>query len=271
MYFVTRSRADEGLPGAYARRGLDRQHSDISSDIHTEFDQIYTPQDPPVVIEIVTDEQLDAQIRQQILQNVEEADAVPFMDTPDPAMAEESPELKKKKRLVRYLQVLAASVLLAAIVVAITVPLNARNKNDEAPASAPTDQLSNIFSIRLDAFRSLLLNNSISGPASLFSIDTPQFKALQWLANDDPAQLPPESAIYDVIKERFILSTLYFSTHGINWTNQYQFLSGKQICDWNNQLSNEPMGVVCGPDNSTQRLDLGTQEVMHLLSKIQSK
>jgi hypothetical protein len=66
----------------------------------------------------------------------------------------------------------------------------------------------------------------------IFDDGTSENRALHWLAEEDPLQLPVTSTMEDIL-ERFVLANFYFATNGPSWTNQYDFLSKKDVCEWN--------------------------------------
>jgi hypothetical protein len=76
---------------------------------------------------------------------------------------------------------------------------------------------------------------------------TPQYAALNWLANVDGYDpsidffITPEQ----VYIERYVLALLYFSTNGHAWKNQYNFILPTSICDWNDEKGNGVRGVLC--------------------------
>jgi hypothetical protein len=78
----------------------------------------------------------------------------------------------------------------------------------------------------------------ISGGGVLLNKTSPQYKALDWLANADAAKLEPPSANDDnhnlyQLAQRYILAVLYFATGGpTHWEKDYNWLSGKHVCEW---------------------------------------
>lgn len=77
----------------------------------------------------------------------------------------------------------------------------------------------------------------------IFQEGTSENRALHWLAEEDPLQLPVTSTMEDIL-ERFILANLYIATNGPQWNNQYDFLSAKDVCEWNDG-GGDNMGVFC--------------------------
>ena len=87
---------------------------------------------------------------------------------------------------------------------------------------------------------------AITDPATLDNPETPQGRAYQWIANEDPRQLDPGDPTLD---QRYILTTLYYATTGDEWTECFQgatndecgkglfpdanaFLSEESECTW---------------------------------------
>ncbi|KAG7360785.1 RHS repeat-associated core domain containing protein [Nitzschia inconspicua] len=68
--------------------------------------------------------------------------------------------------------------------------------------------------------------------SEIFEEGTSENRALHWLAEEDPRQLPVTSTMEDIL-ERFILANFYFATNGPAWKKQFDFLSEKDVCDWN--------------------------------------
>jgi hypothetical protein len=79
--------------------------------------------------------------------------------------------------------------------------------------------------------------------SDIFEEGTSDYEALQWLAFKDPMKLPVTSTMEQVL-ERFVLANLYFSTNGPQWKPQYNFLSGKSVCQWNDGGVND-VGIYC--------------------------
>jgi hypothetical protein len=89
----------------------------------------------------------------------------------------------------------------------------------------------------------------VSGVLVLLDPSSPQFKAYQWILNDDPLQLLASDV--PQLPQRYYLATLYYATNGASWdecgpptgatpcANVLQrFLSGSPECMW--------LGVTCG-------------------------
>ena len=82
---------------------------------------------------------------------------------------------------------------------------------------------------------------------------SPEYRAVQWMAEKDPARMPVHSHI-DLITQRFALADLFESTQGSNWQNSHNFMSDKDVCDWN--LDDGENGVYCR-NGFVARIQLG--------------
>ena len=77
---------------------------------------------------------------------------------------------------------------------------------------------------------------------------TPQYLAVQFMADEDPAELDiPESTGYDDAMDfvqRYVVTLLYYSTNGPEWDNQLNFLTDLHVCNWNEQIGDSPEASV---------------------------
>ena len=83
-----------------------------------------------------------------------------------------------------------------------------------------------------EQFRRLL--QPLSGEA-LEDSTSPQFQALEWITNIDPAKLSVGQDSTFEIQQRYVAAVLYFALGGETWTEQYNFLSADSVCLWNRQ------------------------------------
>lgn len=127
-----------------------------------------------------------------------------------------------------------ACMVIAAIVVGVSVGTK---------GSSPDVSTGDVYT---DDHRYWSLGETIEssvGP-EIFEDGTTENRALRWLAEEDPLQFPVTSTMEDIL-ERYVLANFYFATNGPQWTNQYDFLSKKDVCEWNNGSSDSPYGVFC--------------------------
>jgi hypothetical protein len=110
-------------------------------------------------------------------------------------------------------------------------------------------------------------------PESSLSSTDARIDALNWIVDVDPAQLPIDGGpdIEWQIRQRYVLTLLYFSTNGPGWDNQYSFLSGSDECKWTSVQTQkqqqynddddpykvngfEIKGVVCSVEGEVEKL-----------------
>eukprot|EP00573_Skeletonema_grethae_P007718 CAMPEP_0201695198 /NCGR_PEP_ID=MMETSP0578-20130828/7231_1 /ASSEMBLY_ACC=CAM_ASM_000663 /TAXON_ID=267565 /ORGANISM="Skeletonema grethea, Strain CCMP 1804" /LENGTH=746 /DNA_ID=CAMNT_0048181009 /DNA_START=111 /DNA_END=2348 /DNA_ORIENTATION=- len=73
----------------------------------------------------------------------------------------------------------------------------------------------------------------ISGEEVFLETDSPQYRALVFLAEQDPLKLNPSDPILShQIIQRYVLSVLYFSTNGPSWKHRVYWLTGQHECGW---------------------------------------
>lgn len=73
----------------------------------------------------------------------------------------------------------------------------------------------------------------ISGEEAFFDINSPQYRALLFVAEDDPLKLNPnDPSVSTQIIQRYVLSVLYFATNGPSWKQRVYWLTGQHECGW---------------------------------------
>jgi hypothetical protein len=124
------------------------------------------------------------------------------------------------------------------------------NSFDEKDTPTPAPSMISDSSQRSVAMRDALF--PLAG-TSLFNQATPQWKALNWLVEDDGAQLEPRPSTLPIIRERFALAVFYFSTNGETWGPRVSFLTEASVCDWQSLTE----GVTCNSDGFVEEITLG--------------
>ena len=124
----------------------------------------------------------------------------------------------KRKRI--FILLAVALVVAGAIAAGVVIPLSIQPK---PPPMVPPN------------LASLLSSVSEKG---LNDMDSPQFKALNWIANKDPANTLFGIIANETIKQRYVAALLYFALNGENWIDKFNFLKGNPICSWNQKLMN---------------------------------
>jgi hypothetical protein len=109
----------------------------------------------------------------------------------------------------------------------------------ELATMTPSDSLS----LRYSEVRQVLLD--VSSSELLDDPTSAQYMTMEWLVKEDEAQVPPTEPF--VLIQRFIIALFYFAFRGSAWWKDYGFLSGTNICEWND---NGYGGCFCSNNNS---------------------
>ena len=135
------------------------------------------------------------------------------------------------------------------IILAVAIPLSKKEEiPTDPPTPSPTEQ--DEYDYLVDLFY------PYSG-AALETNSTPQFMALEWLAFDDPMDLPIKETNQTILLERYAAVVMYYALDGPNWNDDHNFLSNTTICDWNNYETN--FGLFCDTTNTTMfRIEFST-------------
>jgi hypothetical protein len=111
--------------------------------------------------------------------------------------------------------------------------------------TCPDDELATLQSIL----------EPISGDA-LYEAGSPQYKALNWLANEDPAGLSVEETSSETIENRYVAAVLYYAFDGGD-LQQYNFLSESDVCTWKKDgLDGLEYGIACDSSDNIVSLRL---------------
>ena len=194
-------------------------------------DSPYVREDGMLTAQVIDEQELEAQYHARIVRDAVAADVV------------DVEELKEKGRCWK---ISVAIVCIVAIVLAIAIPLS-QDDDKDPPTPSPTVQLPSDF--LYDLFF------PYSGSA-LDDPTTPQYRAFDWLLNDDPAQLPLKDTNDTTLMERYAAAVFYYSTGGDNWIDKHGFLSNSSICEW--IASDGKTGVFCPEATSSPtNLEMG--------------
>jgi hypothetical protein len=153
-----------------------------------------------------------------------------------------------------------AALLIVGIVLQVTLdtpedPEPSGENNIFRPRDTTDPTLLGGESSRLRILREMLV--PVSGIQSLIDPRTPQYSALLWLADDDPAFLDLVKTPFESISDRYKLALLYFATSGSTWRMQHDFLTETSICDWNDGLAGGVFeGIKC-EENQVVEIMLG--------------
>lgn len=153
------------------------------------------------------------------------------------------------------------AVAVAAAVIASSIVAAGNNSDPPSPeeeAAAAQNEVFNSGSPRFQAAEILLEASGVSSRADLLTVDTPQFLAVDWIANSDGRELDFEATDINVVVQRFALAVLYFATNGDNWTESLNFLTESNECEWQQVNATNALGVVsCDDSNLVTSLNMG--------------
>jgi Leucine-rich repeat (LRR) protein len=111
------------------------------------------------------------------------------------------------------------------------------------------DALGPVASTRVFDVADFVVEMGWSSRQSTESPGTPQWEAVEWIADYDLRMLPIDDSL--AFKQRYVMSVLYFALDGASWKYKLDFLSREDVCDWfkvwpNEQTPGEPVGVQVG-------------------------
>jgi len=152
-------------------------------------------------------------------------------------------QIDQEKRKMKQKLLLALLVILIPAVVIIAVLVSRLNRTSPKKAQPISEESDEII-----ALRSNFLAFNISHESALRDPESPQYEALNWIANEDTNNktisflnmltqetensLDFTSHMDHPIVQRYVLATIYFSTNGQYWTKQARFLSELDECQW---------------------------------------
>lgn len=133
----------------------------------------------------------------------------------------------------RFIIALGVTSIVCAMLTVLGIVLSlTKSTRTEAPTMSPSlspqtrwDRIASIvLDVETDDVDALLLEN-----------DSPQRKALEWLAFDDAFRVSISDEPH--LLQRNALAVLYFATNGSDWDDQLQFLSPVHECDWSASIT----------------------------------
>ena len=198
---------EEQQLGAVAVPGIDFEDRtfDDTETAFTDF-QVSDPVDSPITAELVDRDVEQQKVQEQVKRTLQEEHA----KAPVAEVVEET--FCDRRRGVIALLILA---LLATLGIVLGVTLS----EDKGPPPAPVPSEEEIVDI--------LSAVSSDNGAALHVTDSPQNKALLWLANDTFQGYYTD----DKLIQRYALATLFYSTNGAGWLNQSLWLDDGDECD----------------------------------------
>eukprot|EP00934_Nitzschia_sp_Nitz4_P005381 Nitzschia sp. Nitz4//scaffold173_size47512//7783//11234//NITZ4_007153-RA/size47512-processed-gene-0.13-mRNA-1//1//CDS//3329538787//5371//frame0 len=215
----------EGMAGVATKTSIQESMDEMS--LKEKLKQIEA-ETGVIAAEIVDERKLEAEFHAKIMSSAVTAEVV----------TEE--ELKAQESGGRW-KLYSCILVLIAVIVGVVVGLTAGKTTD----ISDSDYL-------------IELLTPISGDA-LLNTSTVQYRAFDWLLNNDTLLAPIKKAEERELIQRYSVATFYYSLGGERWTSQFNFLSDTSVCEWNDGS----LGVFCdSSDNSTTRkIEMGANNV----------
>jgi hypothetical protein len=164
-----------------------------------------------------------------------DADAIQGKNKVDEVVVVDDVESKRWK-----LKILLFVLFVIGTVTALSIVFT-RDRN--GPTDSPT----------IDPTKTIRFAEMTTVIGSSFEADFPnsplQVSALDWLANEDPANLAVDTNPTTLL-ERFTLALFYFATQGDEWSSQRNFLTVNAVCSWS--------GLECNDQGILTKIDIGT-------------
>jgi hypothetical protein len=177
-----------------------------------------------------------------------------------------------KKRPWRCYAIWGSIVVVVAIIIGLSVSL-ASNKN--RGNTDTSDEASSATSERFDATVDYLAVRRISPAHTFRNTESPQFRAAQWIANEDALRLDiPNNEEEDDYRFvfRYVMAVLFYYWGGLSeWEDPLGFLGSQDVCQWRVPYTifpNTPeqqdlfKGVGCLEDGTPTMLDIGKSRVV---------
>ena len=161
----------------------------------------------------------------------------------------------------KMMGLITMAVFCLTAIIGLSVSLSARRKSRAANASGAMKDLTpgdedefwsrhpdQDLTQRFQDVANFLNNFEYTDLKTMTTRGTPQYSAVKWMADEDPAELDvPESTDYDEAMDfvqRYVVVVFYYATNGDSWENQLNFLSDYYVCDWNEQIASTEEATV---------------------------
>jgi hypothetical protein len=248
-------------PGAFRVTDIDGGSNENEEEDSVSNTTTRTPQsDPPVLAEVVNEDEENQRIRELIDREVEERERERMMEREGEIPEAEIVEMIEKNHCISntgvkiwcgiavVLMVTTVAIILGTVLVPRAIMMD--RASDDPPTSSPSRQEV------LQELESLLSLVSFDNGTALQMPLTPQNMALNWLANN--TNLDTYSDAKKI--QRFALATLFYSTNGTTWyVNDTWMSNHEDECGWYNN------GASLCTRGSIDRLNL---EMNNLVGKI---
>jgi hypothetical protein len=249
-------------PGAFRVTDIDGGSNENEEEDSVSNTTTRTPQsDPPVLAEVVNEDEENQRIRELIDREVEERERERMMEREGEIPEAEIVDMIEKNHCISntgvkiwcgiavlVLVMVTVAIILGTVLVPRAIMMD--RASDDPPTSSPSRQEV------LQELESLLSLVSFDNGTALQTPSTPQNMALNWLANN--TNLDTYSDAKKI--QRFALATLFYSTNGTTWSVNDTWMSNHEDeCGWYNN------GASLCTRGSIDRLNL---EMNNLVGKI---
>lgn len=174
--------------------------------------------------------------------------------------------LAKSHRRKLYLTVAAAAV--AAMTLSVFISLGVFSRSSKSNQLGQDAQQNETTKSKLQEIIDKL--HHVSNLPRLMDPSSAQYHAAQFLAAGDSLHLDFDGEDGWRTTQRYILAVLYYDSGGKSWTDQFNFMSSEDHCDWNVEFSTPAgrflKGVQCDDKGSVVDIDLSNNNLV--LSKI---
>jgi hypothetical protein len=86
---------------------------------------------------------------------------------------------------------------------------------------------------RSQAVLNFLVENEISTSCDLENVESPQYHAANWIADNDGMKLDiPQYGEHIAFVERYVMAVFFYALDGPHWKHDLNFLSPNHICTW---------------------------------------
>jgi Leucine-rich repeat (LRR) protein len=162
--------------------------------------------------------------------------------------------------------VLAVLVFIALMVTFLSIGISIGKRESavavvatEKPSKTNTTTASSVKKSRVDEVVTFVsVTTGWSAAEDVEDINSPQFKAARWIADEDPKQYFLDDEV--VLRSRYALAVFYFALGGKHWEHELSWMSRHHACNWNENWQSSygfmpvKVGVVCdeGTNNVTE-------------------
>eukprot|EP00985_Skeletonema_marinoi_P031764 scaffold37787_cov153-Skeletonema_marinoi.AAC.26 len=161
-------------------------------------------------------------------------------------------------------------IIVIAIVLLILLPSTLipqrRNRQQQDDTTNWMDDHTNYLQATIEQ---ILIQNSISNAATFNDTSSPQYQALDWMANSgdgaDAIQSESIQGATPYIIQRYILAVLYYSTTGSGWRKQYDFLTNTNECEWGVGANNGFNVIDCNNDGFVTLINLWQNQLVGVI------